>query len=79
MELSVLLKGRFRCRYIVVRPTGCRLTLTYDKEKQWITVKNNTTFTGNVVIIIQTPGITGFANIRWSWHIWSLGGDVIKI
>lgn len=57
---------------------GVDLTLTYDKEKQWITVKNNTTFTGNVVIIIQTPGITGFAKIRWSWHIWSLGGDVIK-
>ncbi len=58
---------------------GVDLTLAYDKEKQWITVTNNVTFTGNVVIVIKTPGAdVGYGDFRWSWHIWSLGSDVIE-
>lgn len=52
--------------------TEDNLHITYNKEKQWIEVVNDITFTGNVIIAIQHNNI-----IKWSWHIWALDADVL--
>lgn len=49
------------------------LKLEFQKDKQWIVVTNNSTFTGNVVISASNGG-----TIKWSWHIWSLDHNVIE-
>lgn len=55
------------------------LSMSYDEKTQLISVTNNVAFTGNVVIVIKTPGLdVGFGDFRWSWHIWSLGSDVTE-
>ncbi len=49
------------------------LNLGVDMDKQWMTVKCNQAFIGNVVIaaVVDTE-------IKWSWHIWALPSDVIS-
>lgn len=49
------------------------LKFEFQKEKQWIVVTNNSTFTGNVIISASYKG-----TIKWSWHIWSMDNSVIE-
>lgn len=49
------------------------LALNFVPDKQWITVKCDKTFIGNVVIAAIVN-----SEIRWSWHIWALPSDVIS-
>lgn len=53
--------------------SNLNLSMTYNDSKQWIEVSSGTPFAGNVVIGLKdNAGV-----IKWSWHIWSLGNDVI--
>lgn len=49
------------------------LKLEFQKDKQWIVVTNNSTFTGNVVISASHN-----STVKWSWHIWSMDNNVIE-
>lgn len=53
--------------------TTDNLSIQYNKEKKWIEVTNNATFSGNVVIAVLKG-----EQIKWSWHIWSMGSDVLE-
>lgn len=46
----------------------------YNQSKQWIEVATTTPFTGNAVVALKTLDGT----IRWSWHIWSMGTDILE-
>lgn len=52
--------------------TETNLRLTYNKDKQWVEVVNDITFTGNVIIAVKSQNI-----IKWSWHIWALDANVL--
>lgn len=52
--------------------TEDNLHVTYNKEKQWIEVVNDITFTGNVVVAVKYQNV-----IKWSWHIWALDANVL--
>lgn len=52
--------------------TESNLHVEYNKDKQWIEVVNDITFTGNVIIAIKSQNI-----IKWSWHIWALDANVL--
>lgn len=49
------------------------LTLDFDIDKQWIAVKCDKIFIGNVVIAAVVN-----SEIKWSWHIWALPDNVIS-
>lgn len=49
------------------------LEISYEQVKQWIEVSSRSSFAGNVVVgLLDDAGV-----VKWSWHIWSLGNDVI--
>lgn len=52
------------------------LQLAFDRVKGWVTVKTATPFAGNAVIGVKDKTMGA---IRWSWHIWSMGNDVLEV